>query len=134
MKLGDELQTGILGAVVRVPEVTNANTGAPLGASRLVTDLARLRLKVAAKLGVKGYQPYERLGLWLRRELKDFVQTTLTSTQFFETGLVARADVAKRVVREHLEERANHTFLLMALLIFALGQDERNKVPSMVHS
>jgi hypothetical protein len=121
LKLGDELQTGILRR--RCPaflKVTNANTGAPLGASRLVTDLARLRLKVAAKLGLKGYQPYERLGLWLRRELRDLVGRTVTSPQVLDCGLFT-ADTIKRVVREHTENRANHTFLLMSLLIFALS-------------
>ena len=89
-----------------------------------MTDLARLRLKVAAKLGVKGYQPDQRLGLWLRRELRDLVGTGRSrARKSSSTADLFRPDTIKRVVREHTENRANHTFLLMALLIFALGQD-----------
>jgi len=122
MKLGDALQAHILRS--RRPaflDVPNANTGARLGAGRLVTELARLRLRVGARLGWKGYQPYERVGLWLRHELRDFVQSTLGSEEFLDSGLV-RPDIARRLVGEHLEGRANHTFLLMSLLVFSLGR------------
>jgi asparagine synthase (glutamine-hydrolysing) len=125
MKLGDALQVGILRH--RRPAflgVTNSNTGTRLGAGRLETALARLRLRVGARLGLKGYQPYERLGLWLRRELRGFVQRTLSGPFVLDQSLI-RADVVKRVVEEHLDERANHTFLIMALLIFALGEELR---------
>lgn len=122
-KLRDDLQAAILRH--RRPaflKVTNSNTGTRLGAGRLATELARFRLRVGAKLGWKGYQPYERLGLWLRRELRRFVESTLGGERFLDCGLV-RPDVVKRVVGQHMTNEANHTFLLMALLIFALGQD-----------
>jgi hypothetical protein len=92
-----------------------------MGAGRLETALASLRLKVGAKLGLKGYQPYERLGAWLRRDLREFVRTTLFDDAFLALAPV-RPDVVRRVVDEHLANRANHTFLLMSLLIFALGR------------
>lgn len=123
LKLGDELQTALLRR--RRPEflaVTNSNTGAPLGAGRIATEIARLRLRVGAKLGWKGYQPYERLGLWLRRELRDLVLRTLGGERLLDDTVV-RADVVRRIVTEHLDERANHTFLIMSLLIFALGRE-----------
>jgi asparagine synthase (glutamine-hydrolysing) len=124
-KLGDELQTEVLRR--RRPEflrVTNANTGARLGAGTFETALARLRLKAGAKLGLKGYQPYERLGLWLRRELRPLVESVVQSEAVVESGLV-RPDAVRRVVRGHMSGQANHTFLLMSLLIFALGQETR---------
>ena len=124
-KLGDAIQTAILKH--RRPAflaVTNANTGARMGAGRLETGLASLRLKVGAKLGLKGYQPYERLGLWLRRELRGFVETTLRSDRLLGSGLI-NADTVSRVVGEHIQHRANHTFLLMSLLVFALGGELR---------
>jgi len=126
-KLGDELQTSILRH--RRPEfldVTNSNTGARMGSGRLETLLASLRLKVGAKLGLKGYQPYERLGLWLRRELRGLVESVVEQEQFLESGLV-RADVVKRLVGEHMAGAANHTFLLMSILVFAMGHDERGQ-------
>jgi asparagine synthase (glutamine-hydrolysing) len=124
-KLGDRLQTAILRH--RRPaflEVTNANTGARLGAGAAATALARLRLRVFAKLGVKGYQPYERLGLWLRRELRPLVESVVTAEPLLQAGLFRPAAV-RRVATQHMTGEANHTFLLMSLLIFALGLELR---------
>ncbi|HET9369775.1 MAG TPA: asparagine synthase-related protein [Vicinamibacterales bacterium] len=124
-KLGDELQTAALRK--RRPaflDVVNANTGAKMGAGPLATTLAKIRLKVFAKLGLKGYQPYERLGLWLRRELRPVVESVLQHERFLDAGLV-RPDVVRRVVAQHVANDANHTFLLMSLLIFALGCEVR---------
>jgi asparagine synthase (glutamine-hydrolysing) len=121
MKLGDVLQTGLLRKVrPAFLDVANSNTGARMGAGRLETEFAKLRLRVGAKLGLKGYQPYERLGLWLRRELRPLVETTLSNEEFLATGMV-RPDAVKRVVQQHMDNQANHTFLIMSLVIFALG-------------
>jgi hypothetical protein len=102
-------------------QVVNSNTGARMGAGPLATSIARLRLRVYAKLGVRGYQPYERLGLWLKRDLRGMVERTLLSESFLSRGQF-RPDVTRRVVEEHMSGRANHTFLLMSLVIFELGQ------------
>lgn len=121
MKLGASLQIEILRR--RKPEfleVVNANTGARMGAGKVETTLAYARMRIAAKLGLKGYQPYERLGLWLRRELKPMVDRVLLSDAFLGRGLF-RADVVRRVVSEHYSG-SNHTFLLMSLICFELGQ------------
>src|SRR5436305_5485298 len=70
MKLGEEIQARILSR--HRPDflrVVNANTGARVGAPPWQAKVATFQMKVLAKLGVPGYQPYERLGLWLRREL-----------------------------------------------------------------
>jgi asparagine synthase (glutamine-hydrolysing) len=121
-KLGDDLQTDIL--TRRKPaflDVVNSNTGARMGAGRIEREVARFRMRVSAKLGLKGYQPYERLGLWLKRELKPLVERVLLGDEFFARGLF-RPDAVKRVVDEHMTSRGNHTFLLMSLLIFEMGQ------------
>jgi asparagine synthase (glutamine-hydrolysing) len=122
MKLDGTLQTEILRR--RRPEflpVVNSNTGARLGAGRLETAVASLRLRVYAKLGVRGYQPYERLGLWLKRELKPMTERVLLGDQFLSRGLV-RPDALRRVASQHASGQENHTFLLMSLFIFELGQ------------
>lgn len=121
MKLGAQLQVEILRH--RKPaflEVVNSNTGARMGAGRFEAAAAYAFMRIAAKLGVKGYQPYERLGLWLRRELKPMVDRVLLSEAFLQRGLF-RADAVRRVVSEHYGG-ANHTFLLMSLICFELGQ------------
>jgi hypothetical protein len=123
MKLGGDLQYRILDH--RRPDflrVVNSNTGARMGAGPVETGLAQLRLRVYAKLGLPGYQPYERLGLWLRRELRPFAERTLFADRFLGQGLF-RPEVVKAVVGRHMSGQANHTFLLMAMIVFAIGQE-----------
>ena len=92
-----------------------------MGASLWRQRLASLQLRALGKLGVKGYQPYERLGLWLRRELAPLVRRTLLCPRTLDRGIFSPAGV-NAVVRRHLDQGHNHTFLLMALMIFELGQ------------
>ena len=81
-------------------------------------------MRVLAKLGVKGYQPYERLGLWLKRELRPVVEETLLDPVCLDRGLL-NPDCVRNVVRRHLASEANHTFLLMAMMIVELGMRSR---------
>jgi len=121
LKLGETIQTYILRQ--RRPsflKVVNANTGTSLGAGRLSRRVATLRMRVLAKLGVPGYQPYERLGLWLRRELAPIVREILLSPQCLDRGIFEPPGV-KSVVSQHFAGR-NHTYLLLAMMIFELGQ------------
>jgi asparagine synthase (glutamine-hydrolysing) len=120
-KLDDALQTYILRK--RQPLfcwVQNTNTGASLGAGKFRRGLARLKMKVLAKLGVPGYQPYERLGLWLRRDLAELVKTTLLADRCLDRGLF-NPDTIRAVVERHLAGQRNHTYLIMAMLVFEVG-------------
>jgi asparagine synthase (glutamine-hydrolysing) len=120
-KLGDEIQTYILRK--RQPLfcwVQNTNTGAGLGAGKISRKFARLRMKVLGKLGVPGYQPYERLGLWLRRDLAELVRATLLSDACLERGLF-NPDTVRDVVQRHLSGARNHTYLILALMVFEVG-------------
>jgi asparagine synthetase B (glutamine-hydrolysing) len=122
LKLGDDIQSHILRR--HRPDflrILNSNTGAPLLCSRVRQRLATFKMKLLAKAGVAGYQPYERLGLWLRRELRPVVKRLLLSESCLERGLF-NPNAVVSAVHEHLENRRNHTFLLMALMIFELGQ------------
>lgn len=101
--------------------VVNSNTGAPVGASRVWRQWTSFRTRALAKLGAPGHQPYERLGLWLRRELAPLAREILLDPACLDRGLFA-PDTVRLVVKQHLENRRNHTFLLMALLICELGQ------------
>jgi hypothetical protein len=124
LKLGDTLQSHILRrsnpAFLRV---VNANTGAPMGAGAIETRIAQFRMKLYAKLGVPGYQPYERLGLWLARDLKPLVHRLLLSDQFLSRGVFVPEAVA-RLVAQHEARTHNHTFLIMAMLIFEIAQED----------
>jgi asparagine synthase (glutamine-hydrolysing) len=124
LKLAETIQSHILRK--RQPSflnVVNANTGARLDAGPMAKGLAKLKLKVFAKLGVKGYQPYERLGLWLRRELRPTVEGLLLDDRCLSRG-VFNPETVRSAVANHLANRRNHTFLLMAMMIFELGQRE----------
>jgi asparagine synthase (glutamine-hydrolysing) len=122
LKVGDRIQSYIL--TRRRPEfmkVTNANTGTALGAGPLAQNIATFKMKVLAKLGAKGYQPYERLGLWLRRELKGLVREVLLDDRCLGRG-VFEPDTVRDVVRQHQDAGRNHTYLLMAMMIYEMGQ------------
>lgn len=123
-KQGDKIQSYILQR--RRPSflsVVNANTGTRMGAGRFRRGAATLRMKVLGRLGVAGYQPYERMGLWLRRELRPFVERLLLSQRTLGRGIF-NPQTIRAVVKQHVERRTNHTALLLALLIFELGQRE----------
>jgi hypothetical protein len=100
-----------------------------MGAGRAATRIAQLRMKVLAKLGAPGYQPYERLGLWLRRELAPLVQETLLSEQCLGRGIFDPAGV-HAVVDQHLNRNRNHTYLLLAMMIFEHGQRRMGGEPT----
>jgi hypothetical protein len=78
-------------------------------------------MRVLAKLGVRGYQPYERLGLWLREDLRQLVERLLLSERFLERGVFDPSAV-KTVVDGHLNRGRNHTYLLLAMMTLELGQ------------
>jgi hypothetical protein len=122
LRLNDELQAEIIRR--RCPallEVINVNTGARLRAGRLARLLGEYRQKILAKIGVKGYQPYERLGLWLRRELRPLVATILLDSRCLDRGIFAPQAV-RDIINRHNARRANHTFLILAMMIFETGQ------------
>jgi asparagine synthase (glutamine-hydrolysing) len=124
LKIGDTIQAHILRA--RRPDflrIVNVNTGTVVGAGRLRKAAGTFRLRVLAKMGVRGYQPYERLGLWLRRELRPLVERLLLSDRCLGRGVFA-PDALRAVVHNHLNQRANHTYLILALMIFETGQRE----------
>lgn len=124
MKVGEGIQTYILRR--HRPEllgVVNANTGAPMGSSALRQRFATLRMKLLAKLGVPGYQPYERLGLWLRRELRPMISNILLNDRCLQRGVFV-PDTVRNVIHRHWNKEANHTFLLMAMIIYEMGQRE----------
>src|SRR5262249_20279157 len=115
LKLGDRIQAHILRN--RRPEflrVVNVNTRTILGAGPVRKAVSNFRGRVFAKLGVRGYQPYERLGLWLRRELRPLVERLLLNDRCLGRG-VFDADALRSVVANHLHRGANHTYLLLAL-------------------
>jgi hypothetical protein len=78
-------------------------------------------MRVLAKLGARGYQPYERLGLWLREDLRQFVERLLLSERCLERGVFDPLAV-KAVVDGHLNRGRNHTYLLLGMMTFELGQ------------
>ncbi len=124
LKLGDAIQTQILRR--HQPEflnVANVNTGTRVGASRMAKFAAKARLKILAKLGVPGYQPYERLGLWLRRELRPLVRQLLLSERCLDRGFFD-PEAVRSAVDDHLSNKKNHTYLLLALMIFETSQQE----------
>jgi len=124
LKLRETIQAEILRRhCPKFLNVVNVNTGAKVGAGRLTRSIANFRKRVFAKLGVPGYQPYERLGLWLRRELQPLVRRILLSERCLSRGLFDPQTV-RAAVNDHMSGRKNHTYLLLALMVFEVGQQE----------
>jgi asparagine synthase (glutamine-hydrolysing) len=124
LKLDEGIQAHILRRCMpALLKVTNSNTGTRVGAGGMARALGKVRLKILGKLRVRGYQPYERLGLWLRKDLRPLVCDLLLNQRCFERGLFDPKTM-QTVVENHLSGRRNHTFLIMALMIFELGQRE----------
>lgn len=122
LKLGEDIQAAILKRYrPKFLQVVNANTGTRVGAGAWARKWSSLWLRGMAKMGLPGYQPYERLGLWLRRELVDVVRGVLLDPQTLDRGIYESSGI-KSVVENHLAGRRNHTYLIMALMIFELGQ------------
>lgn len=124
LKLSDRIQAHFLRR--RRPaflDVVNSNTGTRLGASRLARSFGRARLRVLGKLRVRGYQHYERLGPWLRWELRPLVAELLLSDRFLDRGIFT-PETIRTAVEDHFSGKRNHTYLLLALMIFETGQRE----------
>ncbi len=122
LRMGETLQAAILRR--RIPEFlapANSNTGARVGAPKLVRQAALFRMKVLGKLGFKGHQPYERLGLWLRTSLRTLVEEILLSSECLDRGVFV-PETVRGVVKQHLGNQRNHTFLLLSMMIFEMGQ------------
>jgi asparagine synthase (glutamine-hydrolysing) len=122
LRLDEKIQAEILRRhCPTLLRVMNVNTGARMKAGRLSRLFGKYRQKVLGKLGVKGYQPYERLGLWLRRELRPLVAKILLDSRCLERGIFA-PQVVRAIIARHNTRRANHTFLILAMMIFEIGQ------------
>lgn len=122
LRMGETLQAAILRK--RNPAFlapANSNTGAKVGASKFVREAALFRMKVLGKLGFKGHQPYERLGLWLRTSLRALVEQILLSDQCLCRGVFV-PETVRSVVRQHLANERNHTYLILSMMIFEMGQ------------
>ena len=132
MRLGDHLQAAMIRrrnpALLRV---VNSNTGARLGAPKWLQRAATFRMKLFGKLGLRGYQPYERLGLWLRRELQPLVREVLLSAASLENGLFV-PETIRWIVEEHTSGRRNFTYLIQALMILELGRRVRTAGTAML--
>lgn len=121
LKLGETIQAALLKRFrPEFLKVVNANTGTKVGAGALRRKFSSLKLRALAKLGVAGYQPYERLGLWLKRDLRDLVEQMLLSSETLDRGIYD-PDGVRTVISNHQSGRGNHTYLIMALMIFELG-------------
>jgi len=86
--------------------------------------------KYILKKKLKGFLPEEILkrkkmgfgvpvGEWFRRELKEYLKENLLSDRFFKRGLFKKEEIQK-MVKEHVEGKANHTSRIWALLCFEL--------------
>lgn len=128
-KMGETIQYHLLKRYRKdFLQVRNVNTGTFMGAGIWRQNVASLRQRILAKLRFPGYQPYEKMGLWLRRELALRVSGILNSQRCLDRGIF-HPDTIRQVQKAHLEGK-NHTYLLLALMICELGMRHLEETPS----
>ena len=121
MRTGEHMQAFVLrkfNAPFLAP--ANSNTGARVGASAIERTWAYYKMKALAKLGVAGYQPYERLGLWMKTDLREWVESVLLDPLTLDRG-VLNPDCVRSCLYRHMNGRRNHSYLLLAMLVLELG-------------
>jgi hypothetical protein len=123
-KLGDRIQSHILHRhAPALLEAPNTNTGVGMGARPEVVAFMHFAVRVLAKLGVPGFQPYERLGLWQRREFRKLYEHVLLGSRCLDRGIFDR-DGVRTILEEHTTRRRNHTVLIQAMMCFEVAQRE----------
>lgn len=116
MRMGETIQKALLERWrPDFLKVRNVNTGTFIGAGVFRQKTASLRQRILAKLNVPGYQPYEKMGLWLRQELKPLVHQLLLKDGLRDRNIF-NPDAITEVVRSH-NAGENRTYLILALLI-----------------
>jgi hypothetical protein len=124
LRTGDRVQAHILDNILPAfNKVPNTNTGARLGASWVEQRFAALRSRIGANLNLKGYHPYQRMRVWMQGPLHPLINRILLSDQFADRG-ICNPQGLKTVIRDHCENRADHTWLLLALMTLELGQQQ----------
>ena len=63
------------------------------------------------------------INLWIRNELKDFIRETILKGKFISDGLLSKKYVEK-LLRDHMEGRAEHDRLIWAILVLELWRKE----------
>jgi len=67
--------------------------------------------------------------VWIRRELRPMVEDVLSPSRLATHGLF-RPETVARLLREHMEQRADHSFQIWSLLIFQLWYDQFIDAPA----
>lgn len=67
--------------------------------------------------------------VWIRRELRPMVEDVLSPSRLATHGLF-RPEIVARLLREHMEQRADHSFQIWSLLIFQLWYDQFIDAPA----
>jgi asparagine synthase (glutamine-hydrolysing) len=101
--------------------VRNANTGAAADAGPLVEAALDKVNTLLRRLNVRGYRHYHRFDAWMREQLVHQVQTVLLDRQSLDRGMY-EAQTLRRVIDDTRSGAADHSFLLLVLLILELWQ------------
>lgn len=127
-RFGDRIQSQVIRR--RRPAlltVKNSNTNARMGASSAANRIGLVAMKVMGRLGFRGFQPYERLGLWLRRELRPWVHELLLSDECLQSDLF-EPDTVRRIVERNESGERNFTYLILALMILEQGRRDADRI------
>jgi asparagine synthase (glutamine-hydrolysing) len=101
--------------------VRNSNTGAPASAGPLVEAAADKLNTVLRRLNVHGYRHYHQFDAWMSTQLLEHADSVLLDRSALERGIYEEQTL-RRVIEQTRSGKANHSFLLLALLIVEIWQ------------
>jgi asparagine synthase (glutamine-hydrolysing) len=101
--------------------VRNSNTGAPADAGPLVEAALDKLNTVLRRLNVHGYRHYHQFDAWMRAQLLEHVGSVLLDRRALERGIYEER-MLRRVIEQTRSGNANHSFLLLVLLIVEIWQ------------
>jgi asparagine synthase (glutamine-hydrolysing) len=121
---GTELHRALIGSLrPGFLRVRNSNTGAPAGAGP-VTEAVLDRVNgLLRRLNVHGYRHYHHFDAWMSRMLVEGVEEMLLSGDALDRGIYREATL-RRLVDETRRGNGRHSYLLQAMLVLELWQQE----------
>jgi asparagine synthase (glutamine-hydrolysing) len=120
-RLGTRVHRHLLGQLnPALLKITNANTGAPAGASDVTQRLHRkVNSVLKERFGYERFKHYVDVSGWLRGPLRSHVETILLDKRTLSRGLY-RADGVHGLIEAHMSGRSDRGAALLLLLFLEL--------------
>jgi asparagine synthase (glutamine-hydrolysing) len=121
---GTEIHRTVIGRLnPGLLRVRNSNTGAPAGAGPKLEAVLDKVNSVLRRLDVYGYRHYHNFGAWMSQQLVTAVESVLLSGDSLARGILRESGL-RRLIEASKRGATEHSYLLQALLVLELWQQE----------